>query len=295
MQASGKGKDDINFIYKSDAQCQEELFRNKWPNGFQCSQCGHRSAYTIRSRKLPLYECSQCSHQHSLLTGTIMEKSRTPLYKWFAAMHLVSQHGISATRLSVMIQVTYKTAWLMLQKIRHAISDANQHSKLSGAVYIQSAYYGNPFVSKLQAHPSRHPLLVGASMHDPSTPMQVTIQQIGYEYLRYNQLIPTGMQWFKDHFTLPTRCNYECVTALFSTTKKVALLQIAAQASSWLNNTFRGIGSKHLQVYLDEFCFTLNYSLQGIDSYPALLQLCSQSTHRTYMSIVNKACLKLAA
>ncbi|MCD9022522.1 hypothetical protein [Cohnella silvisoli] len=34
-----------------------------------------------------------------------------------------------------------------------------------------------------------------------------------------------------------------------------ALNPIKRHVTAWLNDTFQGIGAKHLQAYLDEFCF----------------------------------------
>jgi hypothetical protein len=50
------------------------------------------------------------------LVGTISERTHLPLVKWFQALELfLLPGGISTMRLSQVIRVTYKTAWLMLQ------------------------------------------------------------------------------------------------------------------------------------------------------------------------------------
>jgi len=34
--------------FGGEAQCEAELERVRWPDGFRCSQCGHRPAHALR-------------------------------------------------------------------------------------------------------------------------------------------------------------------------------------------------------------------------------------------------------
>ena len=52
--------------------------------------------------------------------------------------------GISAMQLAKEIGVSYPTAWLMLHKIRKAMSDRDQHYRLSGLVEVDEGYVGVP-------------------------------------------------------------------------------------------------------------------------------------------------------
>jgi hypothetical protein len=65
-----------------------------------------------------------------------MEKTRTGLTKWFLALYLIAhdKRGVSATRLSEELEVTYKTAWLMLHKIRQAMRKRDGNYMLTGIV-----------------------------------------------------------------------------------------------------------------------------------------------------------------
>jgi hypothetical protein len=85
--------------FGSDEQCHDDLFRQRWPDGFRCRACGHPRGWQLRRRHI--YECAGCGQQHSLLKGTIFEQTRTGLAKWFLALYLVSasKGGISALEL----------------------------------------------------------------------------------------------------------------------------------------------------------------------------------------------------
>lgn len=128
----------------SEQDCMLALYKSKWPDGFRCPRCAHHEAYRIATRKLPLFECKNCRTQTSLIAGTIMEGTRTPLSSWFLAISLLAApNGINAKQLARTISVTYKTAWLICHKIRHAMRCAEQKSLLTGVVRIASGICRN--------------------------------------------------------------------------------------------------------------------------------------------------------
>jgi transposase-like protein len=107
--------------FGTDEQCRDHLFKARWPEGFRCRACGHDDAYVLARRNI--YECAACGQQHSLLTGTIFEQTKTDLAKWFLAIYLVtsSKGGISAMELQRQMGFgSYQTAWSWLHKIRRA-------------------------------------------------------------------------------------------------------------------------------------------------------------------------------
>lgn len=75
-----------------------------------------------------------------------MEKTRTDLTKWFLAIYLIAhdKRGVSATRLSEELEVTYKTACLMLHKIRQAMRKRDAEYTLAGIVELDDAFFGAP-------------------------------------------------------------------------------------------------------------------------------------------------------
>jgi hypothetical protein len=66
------------------------------------------------------------------------------LTSWFWAIYRLShdKKGISAVQLAKEIGVSYPTAWLMLHKIRKAMSDRDQRYRLSGLVEVDEGYVG---------------------------------------------------------------------------------------------------------------------------------------------------------
>jgi hypothetical protein len=56
--------------------------------------------------------------------GTVYERSRIPLNKWLLATHLMceSEKGISIYKLHRILGITYKSAWLLVRRIREAMN-----------------------------------------------------------------------------------------------------------------------------------------------------------------------------
>jgi uncharacterized protein YqjF (DUF2071 family) len=74
----------------------EYLYKKRWPNGFICPKRGHTERFNIKSRNR--YQRKTCGHQTTATAGTIMEKTRTPLTKWFAAKHMSYQQDMDSRR-----------------------------------------------------------------------------------------------------------------------------------------------------------------------------------------------------
>ncbi|HTM27724.1 MAG TPA: IS1595 family transposase, partial [Vicinamibacterales bacterium] len=86
-----------------------------------------------------------CRKQFSVTTGTVFEASHVPASKWLMAIHLMSasKKGLSAHQLHRMLGVTYKAAWFVMHRLRHAMaSNADVFAKLSGTVEADETYVG---------------------------------------------------------------------------------------------------------------------------------------------------------
>jgi transposase-like protein len=128
----------------------------RWPEGPNCPHCGNVD--TARIYKLEanpakkirggLYECAECSKQFTVTVGTIFEDSKIPLRKWLCAFYLLcsSKKGISALQIQRQLGLgSYRTAWFMMHRIRHALRDPIFADKLGGegkVVEVDETYFG---------------------------------------------------------------------------------------------------------------------------------------------------------
>jgi hypothetical protein len=77
----------------------------------------------VHGGRAGLRRCGACDRQFTVTVGTLFERSKVPLHKWFQAAHLLvsSEKGISAHQLHRTLQVQYKTAWFMEHRLREAM------------------------------------------------------------------------------------------------------------------------------------------------------------------------------
>jgi predicted RNA-binding Zn-ribbon protein involved in translation (DUF1610 family) len=111
--------------FPDDAACADHLARRRWPQGFVCPACGGAKGWALKGKRFT-WECAACGKQTSITAGTIMHRSHLALKVWFTAIHIVTSHsnGISALQLQAQLGLgSYKTAWLLLQKLRRAMVD----------------------------------------------------------------------------------------------------------------------------------------------------------------------------
>ncbi len=123
--------------FPDEASCALFLFERRWPDGFTCPACGGTRSCLLKSRAYT-YECVGCGRQTSVTAGTIMHRTKLPLTTWFWAAHLMATHsnGISALQLQGQLGLgSYKTAWLLAQKLRRSMVDPNR-DPLEGVVEV---------------------------------------------------------------------------------------------------------------------------------------------------------------
>ena len=139
-------------------EARDYLERIRWPDGPVClngcaSEVYRFEAKTQRNGTVGptrhLLKCKACRRQFTATVGTIFEDSKVPLNKWLAAIYLMcaSKKGISAHQLHRMLGVTYRTAWFMAHRVRHAMG--RDDGPLSGVIEADETYIGG----KARGHP----------------------------------------------------------------------------------------------------------------------------------------------
>jgi transposase-like protein len=114
--------------FTDETAAREALEAVVWPNGPTCPHCGNADASKIakletKSVRPGLHYCNECAKQFTATVGTVFERSKIPLTKWWLAMHLIgsSKKGISSHQLHRMLGISYKSTWFMMHRIREAM------------------------------------------------------------------------------------------------------------------------------------------------------------------------------
>ena len=130
--------------YPDDGACLVKIMEMTYGGTqIKCPHCDRQSKFH-RIEKRRAFACQHCGHHIYPCVGTIFEKSRTPLNKWFYAMYLFTstRHGVPARELERQLGVTYKCAWRMAHELRKLMASADHGGPLSGHVEVDETYVG---------------------------------------------------------------------------------------------------------------------------------------------------------
>ncbi len=206
----------------------------------------------------------------------MMHRTHLPLRTWFLAAHLVATHsnGISALQLQTKLGISsYKTAWLLLHKLRRAMVDP-ERDQLEGIVEVDesSIVYRtkNDPVAGGQGRSAEGKILIAAAVETlPSGKAGrirlTTIENYSAATLQRFVADNTvdGSTSLTDGFSAyPGMRNRNHVPRVVGAMAAHSLLQwvhrVFANLKRLALGVYHGFRRKHIQAYLDEFVFRWN-------------------------------------
>jgi transposase-like protein len=314
----GRGRTLAEFQkeFPDEARCAEFLYAQRWPDGFVCPACGKGRAVALKSRPR-LFECLDCGRQTSLTAGTAMHRSKLPLTTWFWAAHMMATHsnGMSARQLEGQLGVTYKTAWLLAQKLRRSMVDPDR-DLLEGVVEVDQTEIpfraGDAFFEPGAAGKI---LVAGAVEVIDRSAGKPKPRRKGAKYLdtRSGRLrlavvadnsaksieafvranVNPGATLITDgHAAYPgLSCDYRHDPRVVGNMAANIALPWSHRAFSllkrWALGTYHGLRRKHVDAYLEEFVFRYNRRFYRHVSFETVLGLAVCRRPETYRDIVN--------
>jgi transposase-like protein len=126
--------------FPDEQSCIDHLEQLRW-NGNVVSPFDPSSkVYNCAGNK---YKCKETGKYFNIKTNTIFDNTKMPLQKWFLAIWLVTSHkkGISSLQLGRDLDITQKSAWFMLQRIRNCFG-LNNDDKMEGEIEADETYVG---------------------------------------------------------------------------------------------------------------------------------------------------------
>jgi len=117
----------------------------RWPetNGSPvCPRCGCLEFYDLKSRRR--FKCAACNHQFSATSGTIFASHKLSFVDLLGAICLFvnASKGLSAVQLSRDLNIQYRTAFVLMHKLREAMARETAETRLRGEVEIDGTYFG---------------------------------------------------------------------------------------------------------------------------------------------------------
>lgn len=155
------GITDIARFLTDEAAAQEAFANLRWPNGeVCCSLCeGGKKVYEVKYVRRDArtgevkpsvrkqWKCGACRQKFSVTSGSIFEGSHIPVGKWIYAVYMMCTHkkGVSAAQIARELNVTHKSAWFMLHRVREAMLQEPLAGMLGGPqsfVELDETYVG---------------------------------------------------------------------------------------------------------------------------------------------------------
>jgi hypothetical protein len=295
MEELPRSLPEFEARFSDEAACARWLLARRWPAGFRCPACGHGRAWELGRERLTL-QCAACERQVSVTAGTVLHRSHLPLRTWFLAAWLVATHrnGMSARQLRLQLGLGgYKTAWLLLHKLRRAMVDparqplaglaevdetslplrraddepvaaaakpgraSDGELLIAGAVEIRGRGPGRARLAVLGNYSADTPgAFVGAAVVGGGT--AVSDGWPGYRKLKDVRHDPRVIGPMAAHVVLPW------------------IHRVFANAKRWALGVYHGLRREHLQAYLDEFVFRFNRRHTPAAAFGRLLGLARQ-------------------
>jgi transposase-like protein/predicted RNA-binding Zn-ribbon protein involved in translation (DUF1610 family) len=259
--------------FSNEVACVEYLRRLRWPEGFQCPNCGKNKAW-LTGRGL--LRCANCQRQTSVIAGTLFEGTRKPLRTWFQVMWYITSQKYGGNALGLKRVVgfgSYQTAWTWLHKMRHAMVRPGR-GRLSGKVEVDETYVGGAETGVRGRETEKKAIVVVAvEIHEPFGFGRVRLRQVpdvsGASLVPFVcEMIEPGSEVLTDGWggynTLVEHNYIHSKTILSSSGDPAHVLmpgvhRIAALLKRWLLGTYQGsVSSKYLDYYLDEYTFRFN-------------------------------------
>lgn len=140
---------EVMELFPTEERAVEWLETIRWGEEPVCPHCGSVEDISTPKSKPFTYWCKSCRHNFTVKTGSLMHSSKIPLRHWAVAIYYVLTHrkGVSAMTLSKELDVTYKTAWFMLHRIREGCGDDGAFM-LTEVVEADETYLGGKEANK---------------------------------------------------------------------------------------------------------------------------------------------------
>ena len=287
--------------FNTEQACRDYLFNMKWPDGFQCRNCGHKE-YWISAKHL--YICTRCETPHSLTAGTVMHATKKPLPYWFKAMwwFTTRKSGVNAVNLKDLLGFgSYQTAWLWLHKLR-SCTIRQDRERLSGTVEVDEFVIGGQKPGKRGRGANGKTIVVAAVEKKAKKLGRIRLQVVPdcsgdiLEQFISTNVIPESTVvtdgWRGYNFLDKSSHIHDQIVASRTPQKNSVLPGvhlIASLVKRLILGTFQGrFAPEHLQSYLDEYVFRFNRrnSRNIGKNFMRIAQQVNSSTKTTYKEII---------
>lgn len=283
-------------VFSTEMKCEKFLKEVRWGNEVISPYDENSKVYKCSRDR---YRCANTGKDFNVRTGTLFENTKIELRTWFLAIYIITSHkkGISSLQLSKDLDVTQKTAWFLLERIRKCFEVENYHV-LDNNVEVDETYIGgknknrhfNKKVENSQGRSTKDKTPVFGMLERNGKLTAKTVENVQAETLTREiiQCVKRSANLYTDEYL-----GYKGIAKLYNhaVVKHQAGQYVDGQAYTnglegfWsiLKRGIFGIyhfaSKKHLQDYIDEFVF--RYNTRDYDTSESFITLLNNMTVRT--------------
>jgi transposase-like protein len=263
-------------------QARDTLERIRWPEGPICPHCGRTDSHTKfkgKKHRPGVWKCNDgCAEQFSVTVGTVMEGSHLPIRIWLMAFSIMcsAKMGVSALQLQRQLGLgSYRTAWHLCHRIRHAMGRNPLKGMLDGTVMVDETHVGGKprhyRGETLKKGPSGNKVAVVALVERggrvKSWPIAdvtaKTLQGAILDNVSSTAAIQTDQltsykgigKWFDGGHETVNHAKFEYARGDVSTNEAESYFALLKRG---ITGSFHSVSKQHLHRYCDEFSFRWN-------------------------------------
>ena len=295
---------DLINTFPDEQTCIDHLEKLRW-NGNVISPFDPSSkVYDCKGNR---YKCKNTGKYFNVKTATLFDNTKIKLQKWFIAIYLITTHskGISSVQLAKDLNVTQKTAWFMLHRIRNCFGISDE--PLEGEVEVDETYVGGKLKNKHTLAIERTKNMTGKKDNKAVVVGMVQrngeVKAIKTKDAKKETILPVvfenikeGSKVYSDESNVYYRLNsygYDH-SVIRHKLKKYVVGEIHTNTIenfwSLVKRGFYGIyhyvSHKHMHKYLNSYAFRYNMRDRGVNEQFNTM-LCSMTNRLTYNQLIN--------
>lgn len=307
---------EFQRVFPDDAACARYLEHLRWPRGFTCMKCGNiGKPYRFAKRRSVVLRCRACQSNISLMAGTIMQDSHTPLSTWFWGAYLVTTQtpGQSAVQFQRQLGLRrYETAFQILHKLRAGMVRPERDAIGSQyPVEVDETLVGGR--TRGEGRGVHHKATVAGAIEVRPRPARADGKKpkgalyAGRLRLRFvpNRGAKTLTGFVQENVAKGAVVrtdgwgSYDELASLGyaheslvldsdpeRTDAHLPMIHIAfSNLKTWLLGTHHGVSHQHLQAYLNEFVFRFNRRFYPMTAFNSVLGLAAHASAPTYETL----------